>query len=50
MRVRSVKSISIAASELFLAPNWIGVNIKLKTRFNKKGITTKMGNCPWNAR
>lgn len=45
MSVPSTKSISIAASQLFLSPNCSGVNAKLKIKLKRNGIATANGSC-----
>ncbi len=47
--VASTSKISIAARRLFLSPNWIGVKMKLKSKFSAKGSATNQGICFVNA-
>ncbi len=49
MSVPSTSKISIAASRLFLSPNWIGVKMKLKSKLRAKGSATNQGICLVNA-
>lgn len=46
INVPSVRSISILANILLFSPNCIGVNAKLKSRFNKKGRHIEKGISP----
>ena len=49
MLVIQTITMSTAASGKFLSPNWIGVKIKLATRFTPKGTATIHGNFFRNA-